>query len=64
VHAQLQADGGRHGRKRIARLMRAAGLVGASRRHIGVTTTQRDKHARPAPDQVDRHFVASRPTQL
>lgn len=28
VHAQLRADGGRHGRKRIARLMRAAGAGG------------------------------------
>jgi putative transposase len=64
VHAQLQADGGRHGRKRIARLMRAAGLVGASRRRDGVTTTRRDKDARPAPDLVDRNFVASRPNQL
>ena len=28
VHAALRADGDRHGRKRIARLMRQAGLVG------------------------------------
>ena len=52
------------GRKRIARLMRAAGLVGASRRRSGVTTTRRDKEARPAPALVDRNFVASRPNQL
>ena len=32
VHAELRAGGERHGRKRIARLMRDAGLVGASRR--------------------------------
>ncbi len=32
VHAALRADGGKHGRKRVARLMRAAGLVGARRR--------------------------------
>ena len=32
VHADLRADGKRHARKRIARLMRQAGLVGASRR--------------------------------
>lgn len=53
-----------NGRKRIARLMRAAGLVGASRRRSGVTTTRRDKEARPAPALVDRNFVASRPNQL
>src|ERR1700730_140022 len=45
-------------------LRRAAGLVGASRRRSGVTTTRRDKEARPAPDLVDRNFVASRPNQL
>lgn len=31
VHAELRATDQRHGRKRIARLMRAAGLVGVSR---------------------------------
>jgi putative transposase len=64
VHAELHAGGEKHGRKRIARLMRAAGLVGASRRRTGVTTTRRDKDARPAPDLVDRNFVASKPNQL
>ena len=37
--------------------MRAAGLVGASRRRNGVTTTRRDPQARPAPDLVDRDFT-------
>jgi putative transposase len=64
VQAALKAGGEKHGRKRIARLMRAAGLVGASRRRSGVTTTRRDKEARPAPDLVDRNFVASQPNQL
>ena len=64
VHADLQAQGERHGRKRIARLMPLAGLVGASHRHGGPTTTQRDKEARPAPDLVDRDFTASAPNQL
>jgi putative transposase len=64
IHAELRAEGEKHGRKRIARLMRAAGLAGASRRRSGVTTTRREKDARPAPDLVDRNFVASRPNQL
>ena len=64
VHAALRAEGGKHGRKRVARLMRAAGLVGASRRRAGVTTTKRDKEARPAPDLVDRDFTATAPNQL
>ena len=61
VHADLRIRGERHGRKRIARLMRKAGLVGVCYRHGGPTTTRRDKDARPAPDLVDRNFTASRP---
>ena len=59
VHAELHSEGKKHGRKRIARLMSAAGLVGASRRQDGVTTTKWDKSARPAPDLVDRDFTAT-----
>jgi putative transposase len=64
VHAELRAGGEKHGRKRIARLMRAAGLVGASRRRTGVTTTRRDRDARPAPDLVDRDFTAKAANEL
>src|SRR3954467_10944074 len=64
VHAQLRAGGERHGRKRIARLMRDAGLVGASRRRRGPITTRRDKTARPAADLVDRKFAAKAANQL
>jgi putative transposase len=64
VHAELRAGGETHGRKRIARLMRTAGLVGASRRRTVVTTTRRDRDARPAPDLVDRDFAATAPNQL
>ena len=64
VHAELGTGGERHGRKRIARLMRAAGLVGASRRRAGVTTTRRDRDARPAPDLVDRKFAVGKPNRL
>jgi putative transposase len=64
IHAELRAGGKMHARKRIARLMRLAGLVGASRRRGGIVTTRRDKDARPAPDLVDRKFAASKPNQL
>ena len=64
VHADLRQRGERHGRKRIARLMRGVGLAGASHRHGGPTTTRRDHDARPAPDLVDRSFTASGPNQL
>ena len=64
VHADLRQRGERHGRKRIARLMRQAAMVGASHRHGGPTATRRDNDARPAPDLVDRNFTASGPNQL
>ena len=64
VHAELRAGGEKHSRKRIARLMRQTGLVGASRRRAGVTTTRRDRDARPAPDLVDRDFTARTANEL
>ena len=63
VHAELKAQGVQVGRKRVARLMRCAGLVGVSRRR-GVRTTIRDREDRPAPDLVERNFVAEAPDQL
>lgn len=64
VHAELRARGEKHGRKRIARLMREARLVGASHRRGGPITTRRNAEARPAPDLVDRDFTATGPDQL
>src|SRR5258708_6000163 len=64
VHAELRAGGQKHGRKRIPRLMRAAGIVGVSRRRGTVVTTRRDKDARPAPDLVDRDFSPAPPNRL
>jgi putative transposase len=63
VHAELRALGVRCGRKRVARLMRKAGIQGCRRgrkRH----TTRRDKHAVPAPDLVGRNFAAASPNRL
>jgi len=57
IHAELLASGTRVGHNRLARLMRAAGLQGASRRRWALTTV-RDSKARPAPDLVERNFVA------
>ncbi len=64
IHAELRTSGERHGRKRIARLMRGAGLVGASHRRGGPVTTRRDRERRPAPDLVDRDSSASGPNRL
>jgi putative transposase len=63
VHAELAATGVFVGRKRVARLMSAAGLEGVSRRR-SCRTTIRDKDARPAPDLVDRDFTAEGPDLL
>jgi putative transposase len=62
IHAELKAKGWRVGRKRVARLMREAGLKGVTRRRY-VVTTQRGQ-GRPAPDRVNRDFRADRPNQL
>ncbi len=63
VHAELAAEGLHVSRKRVARLMRASGLQGASRRKW-CTTTVRDERARPAPDLVQRDFTADGPDKL
>ena len=62
VHAVLAADDVYVGKKRVARLMKVAGLEGVSRRRKYKST--RDKDARPAPDLVDRKFVATAPNRL
>src|SRR5687767_7917774 len=62
VHFELGAQGIHVGRKRVARLMRSAGLVGVSRRKWCTTTTT-DGTA-PAPDLVDRDFTVEGPDQL
>jgi putative transposase len=64
VHAELgDAHGVRCGRKRVARLMRPAGLAGCHRRR-SARTTRRDEAAAPAPDLVQRAFVAAAPDRL
>ncbi len=63
VHAELAARGIHVGRKRVARLMRRAGVHGVSRRRQ-FHTTVRDESARPAPDLVDRQFQAVGPDRL
>jgi putative transposase len=64
VQAELaEAHGVRCGRKRVARLMRANGLAGCHRRR-STRTTRRDEVAAPAPDLVQRAFVAEAPDRL
>jgi transposase InsO family protein len=53
IHVDLAAKGIRVGRKRVARLMSAAGLAGVTRRKFVHTTVKGT--GRQAPDLVDRN---------
>jgi len=64
IHAELTDAGVHVGRKRIARLMRQAGIVGCHRRKRSFSITKQNPKAQAAPDLVDRKFVATRPNQL
>jgi putative transposase len=63
IQAELAAAGVRVGRKRVARLMREAGIAGVSRRRW-IVTTVREPAVRPAPDLVERNFRAEGPNRL
>jgi putative transposase len=63
IHAELAARGVHVGRKRVARLMKEAGLQGVSRRKR-TWTTSRAADYRPAPDLVERDFTADGPNKL
>ena len=64
IHAELADD---HkifvGRKRVARLMKSAGLFGATLRRFVVTTTPDAGH-KAAVDRVQRRFYAEAPNRL
>jgi transposase InsO family protein len=57
VHAELRHLGRRHGRKRVARLMRSAGLAGRAARRWKKTTIP-DPAAAGRADRIRRDFTA------
>jgi transposase InsO family protein len=64
VHAELVLGQGMHvARKRVARLMRTAGLRGVQKRRF-VRTTVSDPSEHWAPDLVERNFTVKRPNRL
>ena len=63
VHAELWAAGVVVSRQRVARLMRALGRQGVTRRRRRCTT-RRDREAAVAPDRVQRRFEAAKPNQV
>ena len=66
VHFELRILGVRCGRKRVARLMRQAGLFGCGGRKRKARTTIRSQAERtpPAPDLVKRNFTPEAPDRL
>ena len=64
IRAELADKGITASRKRIARLMHDHHLHGVSRRRGGCVTTERRPRRGPAPDLVERRFVASDINQL
>jgi len=63
IHFDLAEQGVHVSGKRVARLMKAAGLAGVSRRKW-IRTTVRCPGASPAPDLVDRDFAVAGPDRL
>ncbi len=64
VREDLAGAGHRVGRKRVARLMRAEGLVGVSRRRGPPRPKRTTPEAPQAPDLVKRDFTADAPDRL
>jgi putative transposase len=66
IHFELRTLGVRCARKRVARLMREAGLFGCGGRRRKVRTTLRSQAERtpPAPDLVKRNFAPEAPDRL
>src|SRR5207245_2344271 len=62
-NAELQEEGVRCSRKRVARLMRKAGIEGCHRRR-SIRTTQRVVEAEEVPDLVQRKFNPEAPNRL
>lgn len=64
IRAELADLGIVASRKRIANLMRVNQIRGVSRRRGWCITTEQNKRQRPAPDLVNRKFVATQINQL
>lgn len=64
IRAEIIDQGCVVGKHRIARLMRDNHIRGICRRRGFITTTNRNRIARAAPDLVKRQFFATQPNQL
>jgi transposase InsO family protein len=64
LQAALRQQGRRHGRRRIARLMRGAGLVGRQQRRYRIRTTDSAHDLPVAPNNLATMAAATAPNQL
>jgi len=64
IHAELRYEGKRCSGKRVARLMRAAGIAGIPARRRRRSLTRRAPGIAPHPDLVERRFHSSEPDRL
>jgi putative transposase len=64
MQAMLRRQGQRHGRRRIARLMRLGGLVGRQKRRYRVWTTDSNHDQPIAPNRLAQAPAATAPNQL
>jgi len=63
LHVALSKQGIACGRHRVARLMRAHGLVARPKRRFRPITTQRAPFVVPAPNRLNQDFAAAAPNQ-
>jgi transposase InsO family protein len=63
LYLALRQQGIACGRHRVARLMRASGLVARAKRHFRPHTTQRAAGVIPAPNRLNQEFTATGPNQ-
>ena len=62
IHAELIAQGGSCSRKRVSRLMKAAGIQAKMKKRFKVTTKS-DSKAKAAPNLLQQDFTATMPNQ-
>jgi putative transposase len=64
IHAELRREGRRHGRRRIAQLMREMGLSARRGRRRVPRTTDSDHDQPVAPNRLERNFHAAQPDRV
>lgn len=61
IRAELESEGYNHGKNKVARLMRQAGLRGCPKRRFKITTMADPSHS-TAPNRLNQDFTSSTPS--